>query len=246
MKIRKLNDLGMKEFEYFVLNLRKGNSQNTPHHLLDAPPYSEEVNFDIEIEIDRTFNSRYEIGAYLVDIFKNTDLQKYLGDRGFWTWFALVWFDQLCPTKNRVKKPSMPYNYVLSHNYLHRPRHAIYMTWQLVDRYGEDALFLLCKPPATRGEMTEVLMARQSILSSKAVIQLASKLYFDPSSGGFKKGSAARKSAGCVARYISWIQQLQLTFDIFSITTDELEQLLPAEFDRFRTDLSSKKLQLAK
>ena len=106
MKIRKLNDLGMKEFEYFVLNLRKGNSQNTPHHLLDAPPYSEEVNFDIEIEIDRTFNSRYEIGAYLVDTFKNTDLQKYLGDRGFWTWFALAWFDQLCPIKNRVKKPN--------------------------------------------------------------------------------------------------------------------------------------------
>jgi hypothetical protein len=246
MKIRKLNDLGMKEFEYFVLNLRKGNSQNTPLHLLEAPPYSEEVNFDIEIEPERTFSSRFEIGVYLAGLFKDIDLQKHIGDRGFWTWFALVWFDQLCPRKNKVRKPSMPYNYVLSADYKHRPRHAIYMTWQLVDRYGDDARFLLCKDPTTRGEMTEVLMARQSILSSRAVIQLASQLYFDPQSGGFKKGSAARKSAGCVARYISWIQQLQLTFDIFSITTDELEQLLPAEFDRFRADIPSKELQLAK
>ena len=106
------------------------------------------------------------------------------------------------------------------------------MTWQLVDRYGEDARFMLSKLTA-RGEIIEQMMARQEFLSSEGAVRLASYLYFDPQSGGFKKGSAARKSAGCIARYIAWLQQLQLTFDIFSTTDRELKQLLPAEFNRF-------------
>ena len=162
-----------------------------------------------------------------------------MGDSGCWSWFALCWFAQLCPKKNGKMKPRKSYNYILSRSYNHRPRHAVYMTWQLVQRYGKDAEFMLCKEPSTRGEITEQMMARQEMLSSEATMRLARSLYFDPASGIFKRGAAARKSAGCVYRYINWIQQLQLTFDIFSTTKEELEELLPKEFDRFRKSAPS-------
>ena len=201
--------------------------------MLDSDESSEAIELDLDV-VENNFSSRYEMGAYLVKLFEGHHIQKYMGDAGFWSWFALLWFEQLCPVKNDgMRNPSKDYNYVLSKNYNHRPRHAIYMTWQLVSRYGQEARFMLSKEPSTRGEITEQMMARQEMLSSEGVMRLASALYFDVESGIFKRGAASRTGPGCVYRYVNWLQQLQLTFDIFSTTKDELEGLLPAEFSRF-------------
>ena len=236
MIVRKLNEQGLHDFDQFIVHLRNGNEQNTPAYLLTDPLYSEAIETEFTVDSEQAFESRYEMGQHLVDRTSDVNLQPLMGDRGFWSWFALLWFDQLCPTKQRQRKPSQVYNYILSKNYNHRPRHAIYMTWQLVNRYGEAARFMLCKPMDTRGEITEQLMARQEILSSEGAMQLASTLYFDSEAGNFKRGAAARKSAGCVTRYIAWLQQLQLTFDLYSISADDLAAMLPREFDRFRSE----------
>ena len=78
-------------------------------------------------------------------------------------------------------------------------------------------------------------MARQEILSSNSVLGLASSLYYDHKTSSFKRGAAARKSAGCVARFVSWLQQVQRTYDIFSMTKEELTYLLPNEFEKFKS-----------
>lgn len=234
MKVRKLNSYGIAEFSTFIESCRAGNLQNTPVYLLDDDRSSEPLDIELEVE-DKEFASRFEIGVYLQQVFGDHDIQPLIGDKGFWSWFALLWFDQLCPISMDGKRnPSKEYNYILSPNYNHRPRHAIYMTWQLVDRYGDDARFMLSKEPSTRGELTEQMMARQEVLTSEGAMRLASQLYYDGNTGSFRRGAAARKSAGCVSRYVSWLQQLQVTYDIFSITKDELLGLLPSEFDKFR------------
>lgn len=234
MIVRKLNDQGLHNFGQFIIHLRDGNEANNPTYLLTDPLFSEPVVPEVNVDADRKFASRYEMGQHLVARTSNVNLQPLMGDRGFWSWFALLWFDQLCPTRKSQRNPSQEYNYILSKRYNHRPRHAIYMTWQLVNLYGDAARFMLCKPMDTRGEITEQLMARQDILSSEGAMKLASSLYFDPEEGNFKRGAAARKSAGCVTRYIAWLQQLQLTFDLYSISADDLAAMLPREFDRFR------------
>lgn len=235
MKVRKLNEHGINQFTIFIDNCRSGVRQNIPSYLLDDESSSELIDIDIEI-IEKVFNSRFEIGIYLREVFKDKDIQPLIGDTGFWSWFALYWFDQLCPSSaDGLRKPSKEYNYVLSKNYNHRPRHSIYMTWQLVNRYGNDAKFMLSKEPSTRGELTEQMMARQEFLTSDGVMRLASALYYDDQTGSFKKGSASRKSPGCINRYVNWLQQLQVTYDIFSISKEDLERLLPSEFKRFRS-----------
>lgn len=239
MKVRKLNSDGLKKFEEFIERLRSGAEQNTPFYLLDDNSTSEELAPEINVDQAIEFASRYDLGNYLCDVFKGLEIQPLIGDSGFWSWFALLWFDQLCPSKKGVRNPSKAYNYILSRNYNHRPRHSIYMTWQLVDRYAEEVRFMLGKHPAIRGEITEQMMARQDFLSMMGVMRLASRLYYDPETGSFKKGAASRKSAGCVYRYIGLLQQLQLTFDISSTTCDDLHELLPSEFGRFLENTAS-------
>jgi hypothetical protein len=233
MKVRRLTDDGVRQFEEFVESLRQGGSQNTPTFLLDDVNASEALSVDLEVDL-RAFDNRYELGVYLSDVFSNIEMQSFYGDRGFWSWLGLYWFDQLCPMKpDGKRKPQMSYSYVLSDKWTHRPRHAIFTTWQLVSLYGEDARFLLSRELPVRGELIEQMTARQYFLSCDGVIRLASRLYYDDERETFKRGAAARKSAGCVYRYIGWLQQLEVNYDLYSVTADELMSFLPAEFSRF-------------
>ena len=233
MKLRRLTKAGLLEFRHFIQNLREGQPLQTPIYLLDSDEHSEAIELDLDVK-NKAFASRYEMGEYLVNLLKEQRMHPFIGDSGFWSWFALLWFDQLCPSSEGKRKPSKEYNYILSSEYTHRPRHSVYMTWQLVSNYGGDALFLLCKEMSTRGELAEQMMARQENLTSEGVIRLASSLYLDPVTRMFKRGAAARTSAGCIARYIRWLDQLRLTHDLFSMTKAKLEELLPPEFERFR------------
>lgn len=70
------------------------------------------------------------------------------------------------------------------------------MTRQLVKQHGDDAHLMLCKEPSTRGEITEQMMARQELLSSKGVVSLASQLYFDDKNQVFKKVRLRGKVTG--------------------------------------------------
>lgn len=239
MIIRKLNKAGIKEFERFITNLRNGGQQNTPDYLMTDPATSEPLEWDLELE-KGAFENRYELGIYLVEQLVGKEIQKIIGDSGFWSSLALFWFDQLCPQKaDGSRKPSMVYNYILSENYNHRPRHAIFTTWQLVELYGEFSHFLLSRELPVRGELIEQLMARQYFLSCTGVMQAASALYYDTERKTFKKGSAGRTSAGCVYRFVNWLQQLEINYDLFSINSDDLLDLMPKEFERFKAPLSS-------
>ena len=86
-----------------------------------------------------------------------------------------------------------------------------------------------------RGELVEQFMARQDYLSCDGVVECASRLYLDEKIGQYKKGSAARKSAGCIARYIAWLQQMEQTYDIFAINGSDLFKMLPEEFNKFKS-----------
>jgi hypothetical protein len=234
MKIRKLNKSGIKEFERFIENLRNGGQQNTPDYLLTDPSTSAPFEWDLELE-QSVFATRYELGVYLAEKLKGIDTHQIMGDSGFWSALALFWFDQLCPQKtDGNRNPSMVYNYVLSENYNHRPRHAIFTTWQLVDLYGDFSHYLLSRELPVRGELIEQLMARQYFLSCAGVMRAASTLYYDPERKTFKKGAAGRTSAGCVYRFVNWLQQLEINYDLFSLSCDELINLMPTEFERFK------------
>ena len=99
MIVRKLNEQGLHDFDQFVVHLWNGNEQNTPAHLLTDPLSSEAIETEFTVDPQQVFESRYEMGQHLVDRKRDLNLQTLMGDRGFWSWFALLWFDQLCPTK---------------------------------------------------------------------------------------------------------------------------------------------------
>jgi len=234
VEARRLNKKGMEAFGNYLVALLDNGSLPIPHHLLSDASTSEPLFETIVVDGDLAFDTRYEMGVYLVELLSETGSQNLLGDRGLWSWFALLWFDQLCPAGgNGKRKPSKEYNYILSENWRHRPRHALYTTWMLVENHGENALFMLSKKPHERGELIEQLAARQYFMACNGVIEAAHKIYFDQERKTFKKGATSQKRRGNIRRFVAYLQQLDLTYDLGSISAASLLGILPKEYDGF-------------
>jgi hypothetical protein len=95
------------------------------------------------------------------------------------------------------------------------------------------AMALLCGPVATPGEVWEQLASRQDFASSATLVEIATRLYFDPVKKELKRGSASQ-GAGGARRLPAVIQQFGLTWDVYGMPADRLMDLLPSEFDRFK------------
>ncbi|EON93160.1 hypothetical protein MARLIPOL_03970 [Marinobacter lipolyticus SM19] len=241
VEVRRLNEQGIEAFENYIRELSGDGGLAVPVGYLTDDRTSESLGVELRLDESTKFETRYDMGIYLVELLKNVRSQQLLGDVGFWTWLALYWFEQLCPLDSKGKRnPKKPYNYVLSQNWNHRPRHALYTTWMLVANHGENALFMLSKKPSDRGELIEQLAARQYFMSCCGVIEAARRIYFDPDRRTFKRGSTSQTRGGNIRRFVSYLQQLDLTYDLGTVTSDSLMSILPPEYDGFLADHSGR------
>ena len=92
---------------------------------------------------------------------------------------------------------------------------------------------MLSKKPSDRGELIEQLAARQYFMSCRGVIEAAHQIYFDPDRRKFKRGSTSQTRGGNIRRFISYLQQLDLTYDLGTVTADSLMSILPPEYNGF-------------
>lgn len=227
--LRRLNDEGLHIFQNYI-NQRKSNLKPLPvNSILFDERFSEEIDDIVFIE-NKIFNTRYDMGNYLKECFSDVNMQKYLGDAGLWSWIALYWFKTLCP---KGKKPTAVHNYILSSNYNHRPRHAIFTTWLLVNKYGEKSQYLLSKAPHTRGHIIETLGGTQEIFGYEGVMHAAYKLYSDNEKSTFKTGATSRKKPGNVERFVKYLSQISLTYDLGTLNGETLLNMLPKEYSGF-------------
>ena len=68
----------------------------------------------------------------------------------------------------------------------------------------------------------------------RRVIEAASRLYYDPTTKSFKRGSASQKRRGNVRRFVNYLQQLELNYDLYSMPGTQLFEMLPEEYEVFR------------
>jgi hypothetical protein len=94
-------------------------------------------------------------------------------------------------------------------------------------------LAFLKQPLWKPGDIVEQLASRKELVTNRAVAETATRLYFDSAAGAFKRGHSS-KIRGGPRRLASLLNQLDLTWYLYGMTTDEILNLLPKEFDRFR------------
>ncbi len=237
MTLRRLNAAGLVQLNSFLDSLGSATPLAAPMLSLTDPATSEAVGTDADIK-PRTFETRFELAAYLNKELTDAGLSDSRHDVGLWAWLALYYVDQLCPPdKTGRRHPGERARWIPAVNeYRKYYRHLIAGPYWIYRAHRDNpfrVFALLAGPPDKPGDLAEQLASRQEIVTNNAVMELATALYIDRRTQRPKQGAASRGS-GSVRRLVDVLNQYDLTWDLYSLETKGLLELLPVEFNRFR------------
>ena len=238
-KIRRLNDNGIAIFAQ--VNWGKGASAdgNPPSHLLFDNDYSEEITFSNgntrEIDAEATFETGFELVNLLeLSLGNKLEPDEVSYDQGMWAWLALLFYSQIRKSnpdgtwKNAAAPRFIPST--KSNSYY---RHSLAARYNMWKRHGDNANYMLHGPVNNWADVYEQYTNVSLMISSKSTQEAANRLAYDPTKkSGIKKGIGAKK-AGSARRFPAVFWQLYETYDLRSMTSDQILELLPAEFDEY-------------
>jgi len=247
VRARRLTPKGLEAFRSHLERLYRGDDGPRPPELVDDPVFTEPVPCAATFDAGRTFATRHELGCYVRDRLQacgEEEREKTVTDPAFWAWLAALWFDQLCQrSRAGARSPRRIDNYIpvelLSGSAIGRSsgdvwgRHAVRTLWLLVDRYDGLVDFVLSNPPHERGELTEQLLGRADLPLCAPAVEAFALLY--RGDDGKPKPGAAGKGPGAARRFALIVRQLMRTYDLHAMTAEKLLDLLPPEFDHFRS-----------
>jgi hypothetical protein len=236
--IRKFTDEGIEQFRRYLAELREGATSPPPFHLLNDPVTSQPVNDEIQIE-NREFATRLKLARYLDDALAEIESDSIETDVYLWSWLSLFYFDQVCPTEeNGIRKPGRDYRHIPETGYRYGHRHLLGGSYLVYTIYGLGerlSKLLLSTPLPIESKVHHELATRQSFITNIGIVEAAHILYYDEKADKPKRGVIVKKNKpGTLYRFIDIIQQLDLNYDLYSMTGEEVLQLLPAEFNQWK------------
>jgi len=235
-KVHRLNKSGRERFEDFILSHTRDIPQEYPVALLDGPEVADPVEAEVYVE-HRTFENRLDAARYLHRVLSGSLLHNLETDAGLWSWLALFFFPDVCARDARGRpKPGEPARWVLEAKSFRRYyRHLLAGPYRVYRAHGDNperAMALLATPVGNPGDIVEQIASRQELVTNRGVVAAATLLYWDPATGSVKRG-AAGKTNGSVRRFTDVLSQLDLNWDLYSMTAGQIISMLPREFDRF-------------
>lgn len=236
MKLGRLTTLGMDIFSAFLDGLKFNPSVELPKDLLSFSAYFETIDDEIDV-MPYKFNTRWDVAKYLNSLIASSPLVEVERDVPFWAGLTAFYFDILCPPddegKRKVKERSRyipePANYKRYYRHLLLGPYLIYRAH--LDQ-PERAMALLCKEPHVLTDVDEQIASSQELVTNPSVIELVTRLYYDPVAKTLKPG-AGGKGPGSPRRLVTVLDQFSLTWDLYAASTDEILNLLPQEFEKF-------------
>ncbi|MCC6501263.1 MAG: hypothetical protein IT313_13440 [Anaerolineales bacterium] len=237
MKLRKLNDNGLVEFNNYLDLLEEDGKLQPPFFLLSDPSYSIALGTEVEMEI-KPFTTRFEVGNYLYSVLGNLGLSDLERDTQLWAWCSLYFFDVLCPLGDKeVRKPRERAAYIPEpENFKRYYRHLLlgpYLIYRAHKDQPTSAMALLSVPPHKISEVEAQIAATMDLVTNPSIVEIATRLYYNPKERKLKKGAQNTKGGGIPRRLVAFLNQVDLTWDLYFASADTLWKMLPKEFEKF-------------
>ena len=231
-----MNEQGIDQFTNFLDSLTGETPLPYPSALLTDSEAAEEISPSIEIE-QCTFGSRFAAAKYLFSLFKDSGLTAIERDRGLWAWLSLFYFDELCvlDAKGR-RKPGERARWILNTSGRRYYRHLLAGPFFVFRQHAvnpERALALLCGPLHQMSDVYLEIADSPQLVTNAGVVESATRLYYDHQKGKLKRGTA-RDRPGGARRMGEVLSQFDCTWDLYTMNADEVFDLLPREFDKFK------------
>jgi len=235
--VRALNGAGIERFRAYLARLRAGDTGDPPLELLADPACTEELSAEVQVEPVR-FATRWRAGEYLWNRLASLAPAEVEGHRGLWAWLALFYVEQLAPRRaDGTRRPGRDYRHVPDFGFRYRYRHLLFGPFAVYRRHRGHAILVLSGPLHVESGVYQEMTSRQDLIVSRGVIEALNALYLDRSRGVPKAGAQARTDhPGTLRRFVRVLQQLDLTYDIYGMSGRAILELLPPEFDAWRSD----------
>ncbi len=137
-----------------------------------------------------------------------------------------------------ARVPGRDYRHIPERGYRYLYRHLLSGPYEVYGLFKENSRFILTTAVHRESQILHELCARQNLISNRAVIEAAELLYFDRTRGVPKpRVVSSKREPGGLYRFVTVIQQFDLTYDLHSMSADHIIGLLPKEFDRWRPPL---------
>ena len=237
MLLRKFNPKGINAFSIFLDDLRFGELTDLPDGFLKNNNTTQVVKPEIQLDDEPHFSSKYEMAESLhIKLVLGDEIKNIWSDVGLWTWISAYLFNIVCPEQNEVRKPGENYRHILESSRIGGGwsrfyRHLVASPVRLYDFSGDCSKILLASPIHSGGDFIEQFASRRDIVSNLTVIAVLNRLYYNENTGKAKKGAQSKIKPGHHLRYLFFLDQLFLNYDVHSMSEDQLIDLLPSEFD---------------
>jgi hypothetical protein len=234
ISLRRFTDSGIEAFRGYLAKLRSGSQDPPPFNMLEEDNYAVPAYDEITVE-QITFGSRLDFAKYACEVFSKVESDDLFNDVRVWSWLSLYYFEQVCPVdKDGLRKPGRDYRHIPEPGFRVGHRHLLSGAYLVYAIYGLGDLlsgFLLYTALPTESQIYHQIVSRQNLVTNPVVVEAAGLLYFDKKTKRPKKGAFQTNRPGTLNRFIMVIQQLDLNFDLYSMDSLELLNLLPTEFD---------------
>lgn len=243
MKLRKLNEQGVKRFREFLEETRAGGSRvkNAPMILLELPLTSEEIIGAPELKPFTHAVSSFELAGYLHGQFSKLDAAVIegtngYGDPGFWAAVSLFYFDLLSSgyreDSNRILAdncyiPELGTTFAGVRYF----RHRIAGAYRVFRLHGELSEPLLLSNAGTQSALYVEITDSVFYTETRCVVEAVNLLYFDKRNRRLKRDWNAKDKPGSLPRLLAVVDQFDLTYDLLGINGETLLAQLPEEFE---------------
>ena len=234
-RLRAFTKDGIERFSQYLDEVRAGLIEGVPVELLLDETFSTPLG-EVVYVASKILGSKLEAAEYLHSVVKDLRGSGFY-DVGIWTWLSAFYFESVCPVEDGLRRPGKNYRHILQpgRDWWHFYRHLLAGPVRTFDFHRERGKLLLYGPVNIQGDWVEQLCSRQEIASNRGVIEAATILYWDEQSKRPKKRAApSEHRPGTLRRFVDVIQQLELTYDLNSMTGEEVLELLPPEFNAWR------------
>jgi hypothetical protein len=237
MKARRFNEKGLQAFEEYIVAARANHRARLevgpiPETLLTEQSFTELTEYELPDDT-QTFPDKLSIGRLFTRVIPAARNEEARLDIGLWSWFAAKYFDQITADRKKIKEERA---YVASISFQDFYRHLIlgpYYLYFISQDDPERVRVLLYDEPTTMNEVMVQFGSYQTLMQNKELQALIQKLYYDTEKKRIKRG-AGGKEAGTPRRLMDFFRQIELNYDLGSITEGKFWEILPPEFAKFK------------
>ena len=231
--VRRFNADGIEAFRRELAECRTAPTRGIPLEMLTDPMLTESVLPSVEIEL-RGFKTKGDAAVYFHQIFGGIPKQQLLEDAGLWTWLSLYYFEIVCPKHSGIRKVRNDYTYVYEAKSIrHFYRHLLFVSWRTLDIAPTHNRLLLSTSISSLDKFSSEVIKRLYMTRIPCFFEVLDRLYWDEKRGRARPGVTdfQKVTAGnLVHRLPNRIRQLEKTYDLHSLTADQLLSLLGEEF----------------